>query len=61
MWATQMDEAITHEKNFRDSVKSLVVQDKRPSDFDDRSGDSSDGEYKEPQPNPAALAIKKKS
>ena len=25
MWATQMDEAITHEKNFRDSVKSLVV------------------------------------
>ena len=46
MWATQMDEAITHEKNFRDSVKSLVVQDHQPRDIDDMSAESSDGEFK---------------
>jgi len=27
MWTTQMEEAMVHEKNFRESITMLVVQD----------------------------------
>ena len=32
MWATQIEEALVHEKNFRESITMLVVQDNDSSE-----------------------------
>ena len=42
MWTTQMDEALVHETNFRESITMLVVQDDQDSLGGDSSGRDSD-------------------
>lgn len=42
MWTTQVDEALVHETNFRESITMLVVQDDKETHSDGSSGRDSD-------------------